>query len=91
MARRRQDRQAEEKVTYSLVHTGRAIVNISKTVQPGLTLKPIVHEIKIQNQVIFLDPPLENSRQIWISQLHEWLGTCSLTRVTSIFPEVTQV
>jgi hypothetical protein len=40
----------------------------------GLALKPIVHEIRIQNQVIFLDPPLEYSRQSWIQQLHEWLG-----------------
>lgn len=37
-------------------------------------LKHIVHEIRIQNQVIFLDPPLEYSRQFWILQLHDWLG-----------------
>lgn len=24
--------------------------------------------------MIFLDPPLEYSRQVWIRQLHEWLG-----------------
>ncbi|KIJ94067.1 hypothetical protein K443DRAFT_111070 [Laccaria amethystina LaAM-08-1] len=27
-----------------------------------MTLKPIVHEIRIQNQVIFLDPPIEYAR-----------------------------
>lgn len=41
-----------------------------------MTLKPIVHEIRIQNQVIFLDPPIEYARQAWIRQLHEWLGKC---------------
>ena len=41
-----------------------------------MTLKPIVHEIRIQNQVIFLDPPTESARQIWLQQLHDWLGKC---------------
>jgi dynein heavy chain 1 len=39
-----------------------------------MTLKPIVHEIRIQNQVIFLDPPIEYARLTWIKQLHDWLG-----------------
>lgn len=42
----------------------------------NMTLKPIVHEIRIQNQVIFLDPPIEYARSTWIHQLHDWLGTC---------------
>ena len=40
----------------------------------NMTLKPIVHEIRIQNQVIFLDPPIEYARSTWIKQLHDWLG-----------------
>lgn len=40
-----------------------------------MTVKPIVHEIRIQNQVIFLDPPIEYARATWIKQLHDWLGT----------------
>ncbi|KAI0358856.1 dynein heavy chain protein 2 [Trametes cingulata] len=49
-----------------------------------LTLTPIVHEIRIQNQVIFLDPPIEHARAVWIHQLHEWLGTvCRLRRIQS--------
>lgn len=40
----------------------------------NMTLKPIVHEIRIQNQVIFLDPPIEQARLTWITQLHDWLG-----------------
>ena len=43
-----------------------------------LVMKPIVHEIRIQNQVIFLDPPIEYARQTWIRQLHDWLGLCNV-------------
>lgn len=49
-----------------------------------LALKPIIHEIRIQNQVIFLDPPIEYARQTWIKQLHEWLAiVCRQRRIQS--------
>ncbi|KAL5495533.1 DYN1_2 [Sanghuangporus weigelae] len=49
-----------------------------------LVIKPIVHEIRIQNQVIFLDPPIEYARQTWIKQLHEWLAViCRQQRIQS--------
>ena len=49
-----------------------------------LVVKPIVHEIRIQNQVIFLDPPIEYARETWVKQLHEWLGIiCRLRRIQS--------
>jgi len=55
-----------------------------KLLDGHLTLKPIIHEIRIQNQVIFLDPPIEYARQTWIKQLHEWLGVvCNLRRIQS--------
>ncbi|KAI0932820.1 hypothetical protein AcW1_000166 [Taiwanofungus camphoratus] len=55
-----------------------------KSPEGTLTLKPIVHEIRIQNQVIFLDPPIEYARQTWIRQLHGWLGVvCRLRRIQS--------
>lgn len=44
-----------------------------------MALKPIVHEIRIQNQVIFLDPPIESARQTWLQQVHDWLGEYYLT------------
>ncbi|KAH9066966.1 dynein heavy chain, N-terminal region 1-domain-containing protein [Lactarius deliciosus] len=47
-----------------------------KFLEGSMTLKPIVHEIRIQNQVIFLDPPIEYARQTWLQQLHDWLGEC---------------
>ncbi|KAF4584562.1 hypothetical protein EYR38_001791 [Pleurotus pulmonarius] len=55
-----------------------------KVLEGNLTLVPIVHEIRIQNQVIFLDPPIEHARATWIKQLHEWLGVvCRLRRIQS--------
>lgn len=43
-----------------------------------------MHEIRIQNQVIFLDPPIEYARDIWIRQLHSWLGAFTWARVESL-------
>ncbi|EST04700.1 Dynein heavy chain, domain-1 [Kalmanozyma brasiliensis GHG001] len=49
-----------------------------------IVLQPITHEVRIQNQVIFLDPPLENARASWFRQLHEALSVvCCLTRIQS--------
>lgn len=49
----------------------------------SMAVKPIVHEIRIQNQVIFLDPPIEYARSTWIKQLHDWLGKCHLGQLPS--------
>ncbi|KAH9487400.1 Dynein heavy chain, cytoplasmic [Psilocybe cubensis] len=55
-----------------------------KFLEGNMTVKPIVHEIRIQNQVIFLDPPIEYARATWIKQLHDWLGVvCRLRRIQS--------
>ncbi|TFK68520.1 hypothetical protein BDN72DRAFT_677591 [Pluteus cervinus] len=55
-----------------------------KFLEGHMTLKPIVHEIRIQNQVIFLDPPIEYARATWIKELHDWLGVvCRLRRIQS--------
>lgn len=49
-----------------------------------ITLQPITLEVRIQNQVIFLDPPLEHARASWFRQLHEVLSVvCCLTRIQS--------
>ncbi|KAF7296575.1 hypothetical protein HMN09_01064800 [Mycena chlorophos] len=56
----------------------------NKFLEANMTLKPVVHEIRIQNQVIFLDPPIEYARANWIRQLHDWLGVvCRLRRIQS--------
>ncbi|KIK51248.1 hypothetical protein GYMLUDRAFT_982366 [Collybiopsis luxurians FD-317 M1] len=55
-----------------------------KFMETHMTIKPFVHEIRIQNQVIFLDPPIEHTRAAWIKQLHDWLGVvCHLCRIQS--------
>jgi dynein heavy chain 1, cytosolic len=41
----------------------------------SITLEPILHELTIRNQVIFLEPPLEHARSICFSSLHSCLGT----------------
>ncbi|POS87247.1 cytoplasmic dynein-like protein 1 heavy chain 1 [Erysiphe pulchra] len=46
------------------------------------TLKRLVHEISMRNQVIYLDPPLDYARASWFSQLHEWIGiVCNLRKI----------
>ncbi|KAI8321400.1 dynein heavy chain [Martensiomyces pterosporus] len=37
-------------------------------------LRTLVHELRIKNQIMYLDPPLENARASWIQQLHSWLA-----------------
>ena len=47
-------------------------------------LAPLILEISMRNQVIYLDPPLEYARASWLSQLHDWLGVaCNLPRINS--------
>ncbi|TFK18751.1 dynein heavy chain protein 2 [Coprinopsis marcescibilis] len=59
-------------------------VKDEKFMEHNMVVKPIIHEIRIQNQVIFLDPPIEYARATWIRQLHDWLGVvCRLRRIQS--------
>ncbi|OMJ11354.1 Cytoplasmic dynein 1 heavy chain 1 [Smittium culicis] len=46
---------------------------------PKLRLQ--LHEIAINNQTMYVDPPLDSARASWIRQLHEYLSiVCSLPR-----------
>jgi dynein heavy chain 1 len=36
-------------------------------------LRPSVHEIRLKNQVMYLDPPIEEARSNWYEMLDEWL------------------
>ncbi|KAJ1982313.1 dynein heavy chain [Dimargaris xerosporica] len=52
------------------------------TVRPRLDT--LVHELCIRNQVMFLNPPLEQARADWYQQLHDWLAViCRLPRIQS--------
>ncbi|KAI7899864.1 dynein heavy chain [Cokeromyces recurvatus] len=60
----------------------------SQQQQKALDVKPalqvLVHEIRIRNQVMYLDPPIEHARRSWWFQLHEWLAiVCHLPRIQS--------
>ncbi|KAF8919991.1 dynein heavy chain [Mucidula mucida] len=60
------------------------VIKEEKFLEANMTVRPLVHEIRIQNQVIFLDPPIEHARASWLHQLHEWLGVvCRLRRIQS--------
>ena len=46
------------------------------------TLKRLILEVTMRNQVIYLEPPLEHARASWFSQLHDWLGiVCNLRKI----------
>jgi hypothetical protein len=78
--KRRGDKRAkDEKVKWKQCGRHRSLTIMSQFLEGSMTLKPIVHEIRIQNQVIFLDPPIEDARSTWIRQLHDWLGTFTLS------------
>ena len=48
------------------------------------TFKKLTLEILMQNQTVFLEPPVESARAEWWAQLHEWLGVaCNLPLIMS--------
>ncbi|KAI8328287.1 dynein heavy chain [Blakeslea trispora] len=47
-------------------------------------LQTLIHEIRIRNQLMYLDPPIEQARTSWWFQLHDWLAVvCHLPRIQS--------
>ncbi|KAF9287595.1 hypothetical protein BGZ68_001583 [Mortierella alpina] len=70
--KRRNNREAER------------ISALTKANEVKPALKVLVHEIRIKNQVMYLDPPVEQARASWYNQLHDWLSVvCTLTRIQS--------
>lgn len=48
----------------------------------GPTMKRLVLELTMRNQVIYLDPALEYARASWFLHLHDWLGiVCNLRKI----------
>ncbi|KAG9253399.1 dynein heavy chain, N-terminal region 1-domain-containing protein [Emericellopsis atlantica] len=48
----------------------------------GPTMRHLILELAMRNQVIYLDPPLEFARANWFEHLHNWLGiVCSLRMI----------
>lgn len=55
--------------------SGPPIVKSTDTSQStAVHIKPMVHEVRIRNQVIYLDPPVEIARQEWLFQFEDVLG-----------------
>ena len=49
-----------------------------------LQVVPAQHDIRIRNQQIYVDPPLEAAQASYFAQLQSWLGiVCHLTRIQS--------
>ena len=49
-----------------------------------LVFPPLHHELKLKNQMIYLDPPVEMARVYWIDHLHGWMShVCQLERIQS--------
>lgn len=53
---------------------GEAVVASGIGPNDDMKIEPLVHEIRIRNQVIYLDPPIELARQEWLSQFQDTLG-----------------
>lgn len=68
----------------------RNLSNSSSLSSKAPTLKRLVHEISMRNQVIYLDPPLNFARASWFSQLHEWIGVvCNLRKIKASRYQIT--
>ena len=71
------DQTNHDSIQRSTPHTGEEDVNTPR-------FPSAIHEIIMQNQVIYLEPPTELARADWISHFHRWLGIiCDLPRIES--------
>lgn len=61
-----------------------------------LQFEPTLHDVSLSNQVLFVEPPLEQTRKYWIFEYHQYLGVaCSLPRLVAqrvqVFAESSRV
>ncbi|ORY38141.1 dynein heavy chain [Rhizoclosmatium globosum] len=84
-----QRKQRGRRGTLIAVPVARPAIKDDKKDEMKPTIKSFVLEIRLRNQVMFLDPPLEHARANWYSQFHEWIGIiCDLPRVKSSSYEI---
>lgn len=55
---------------------GRNEDSASENAQDQFNLAPVMHELRMRNQVIYVDPPLEMTQTLWIKQCQRILGEC---------------
>ncbi|KAJ2451292.1 dynein heavy chain [Coemansia sp. RSA 2336] len=70
----RRFRHRQRSVGKDSARTKHAGENGSQVEETTPQLRTLVYELRIKNQVMYLDPPLENARESWIQQLHTWLA-----------------
>jgi dynein heavy chain 1, cytosolic len=57
-----------------------------------LVFPPLIHELTMQDQLIYLDPPIEYARSSWLEHLDAWLSTvCDLERIKSTRYQMTTI
>ena len=66
-------------------NAGLANGDVQESSSPShLSLEPLLHEIRIRNQVIYLDPPIEVARAEWLYQYQDAVGiVCDLPTIRS--------
>lgn len=70
-------------------HLSRTLGGSRAGTEMDLHVKPSMHEIRMKNQVIYLDPSVEAAKMSWYAQLQEWLGViCRLPRLQSSHHEI---
>ena len=58
----------------------------NRDIERKLIKESTVHEIKIQNRIIFVDPPIEYATTFWFSHFHACTGMiCNLPKLDSSF------
>ncbi|KAI7942887.1 hypothetical protein MJO29_012731 [Puccinia striiformis f. sp. tritici] len=78
----RNEKNVKFNLTIKTTHTDET--GSPRKMESDLIVTPLVHEIRIKNQVIYLDPPVEFARANWYKQFHQWLGViCKLPRLQS--------
>ncbi|KDN53572.1 putative cytoplasmic dynein heavy chain 1 [Tilletiaria anomala UBC 951] len=74
-------------VTNTVGRRGKERVMVTKgsaASRDQVDLATVTHEVRLQNHVIYLEPPLEQARSDWFRQLHAVLSkVCALQRVQS--------
>ncbi|CAO1623252.1 unnamed protein product [Jaminaea pallidilutea] len=89
-------RGSNENSTLSTSHDAHFVASKSRraaaekqSLRHSVEIKPLRHEIKLQNQVIYLDPPVQFARARWFQELHDVLSVvCELPRVISARYEI---
>ncbi|CAD8134930.1 unnamed protein product [Paramecium octaurelia] len=82
------DKQIEsilcDRVTVQMKEWLNQFINYQKIQERGLVNQTVVHELKLQDQIIYVDPPVEYAKYFWFQEFHKMIGQiCSLPRLVA--------